>query len=275
LNLGIFSGPSKRASRSKCIGQVSRGISVVTGLSSSVAATLFLGVALAIAALPLCSSGAFCANKIKTWELLSEDSTVGRYKASIAYDQARLDTGYFVFLIRSSDLKHMYIMNPENAAYVKEPIEFFDTGKKYHPHFDKGKFIDTQVIAGIKCSHYLCSSNTPMLHADYWATTEFKLKPEMIKGYCHFTGAPIGYGTPIKLVEKLEIPGHIPRYFTRISVLKAKRLERENQFFQIPTNYKLVPDQVALISSDNGKLDPDGIFFHSQSSETLKLWPSP
>ena len=71
------------------------------------------------------------------------------------------------------------------------------------------------------------------------------------------------------MIEKLEIPGQLPHYHTRIKVLKAQKVTREPQFFQIPSDYKLVKDQLTLVSSDNGKLDADGVFFHTSDDGVL------
>jgi hypothetical protein len=235
----------------------------------SASAPFFLGVSLATAAFLFWSGEALGADKIATWEFLSENSTVGKYKASIAYEQARFDNGCFVFLVRKSDYQQLYVLNPENKAYIKRSTEVKAEPHATHLPFKKLKFINTEVIAGIKCSHYLCSCDSPLVHAEYWATQEIKVNPEIAIGCCRFSNAPTGYGLPIKLIEKLEIPGQPPRYNTRIKVLKAQKLTREPQFFQIPSDYKLVKDQLTLVSSDNGKLDADGIFFHTNDAGVL------
>jgi hypothetical protein len=228
-----------------------------------------LGTVLAMIALTLCSTAAFGVNKVSTLEFVSVVPSIGKYKGSIAYANARFDNGCYQFLVRRQDLGHLYLINPETKAYMKLP---FHKATPVHDRFSNIKYINMEVIEGIKCSHYFCSGNIGDIQADYWATKEIKTLPEIADACCRYCGTPTGYGLPVRMLEKSQNRYEVFHFKKRLDTLKIQKCERDEVFFEVPKTYKLVTDQITLFSSDNGKLDADGVFFHSSAQDDMLMF---
>lgn len=201
----------------------------------------------------------------------------GPCRAHLSKDRARFEWGMIIFLLTPPDYNQLYIVNPSNKCYKKQPmIEFLKErwGEwKHNPKIEKVKKIAEFTGHDLQCKRYSCI--TDGIECEFSTTEALGVKPQLADACCRFVGLPPGYGIPIsatKLYSPKQIlqAGHhaVPSRLKPVrgkmvnpwlvvrSITKSRLKEKD---LKLSPDYKLTNEDFALWFSKDGSLNANDL----------------
>lgn len=177
-----------------------------------------------------------------------------------------------IFLLAPPDYTQLYIVNPGNKCYRKQPMMEFLAQRwpnwKHNPKIKNVKKIAEFTGHELQCNRYSCT--TDGIECEFSTTQALGVNPELASACCRFVGLPPGYGIPIS-ATKLYSPqqvlqsGHhaVPSKLKPVrgkmvnpwlvvrSVAKSPLHEKD---LKLSSVYKLAQEDFSLWFSKDGSL---------------------
>ena len=230
------------------------------------------------------------------WSFVMRNPQIGNSRVRIdaagtsAYIRGKLGD----MLLIPPDYRYAFLINPDNKLFFPRAENAVGPEDHFSRLVTRVEPAGAAQIKGIKCQRYKVYGHERRSHgrhggrgvkagsgakgrggapgreiplADYWASREIGVGKPLAEAICRITGAPTGYGMPLRLVQFAGLHHDDgPAPFVRIELLSAERKQIPDSAFKIPGGYKKAKDITEFMFSDGGDFGKDGIddlFRHS------------